>query len=76
MDELQKIQTEEDYISLKRYDFSLEKIIDSYPDGVPSRLIAQSLKMDENIVEEIYNSAIMKLRELFIGTECQKNSDN
>jgi hypothetical protein len=57
-----KIETEPDFIYLKRFDYSLDRLIERYPDGAPNRVIAQALMMTEDDVEETFNSIIAKLR--------------
>lgn len=66
MDELEllrRVATEPDFVNLKRYSYSLEKVLDRYPDGAPDRLIAQALCMSEEEVEELYEEVVLKLRE-------------
>lgn len=60
---LDKIVNEEDFIAIKRFDYSLNKMLERYPNGVPDRIIAQALLMDEEEVEELYQRVIVKLRE-------------
>jgi hypothetical protein len=57
-----KIESEPDFVNLKRYDFSLEKLLDKFPDGVPNKMIAQALLMTEEEVEKIYQQVVLKLR--------------
>lgn len=58
----QKIDTEPDFVNSKRFDFSLDKLLDRYPDGAPGRVIAQALLMTEEEVEELYLRTVAKLR--------------
>lgn len=58
-----RIDTEPDFIALKRFDYSLAKALDRYPDGLPSPLIAQALDITEAQVEEHYQNVVKKLRE-------------
>ncbi len=57
-----RIQSEPDFIYNKRFDFSLEKCLDRYPDGAPTKLIAQSLLMTEEDVEETTQRIVAKLQ--------------
>lgn len=60
----QKIETDPDFIYSSRYNNSLQKIIQKYPDGCSDKLIAQVLMLDnESEVEEIYQGIIKKLQE-------------
>lgn len=57
-----KILSEPDFVNLKRYDYSVEKVLERFPDGAPVKLIAQGLMMTEPEVEELLQSVIQKLR--------------
>ena len=57
------IDTDPDFIYMKRFDFSLEKFLDRYPEGAPVRVIAQALMMTEEEVEEIYERIVVQLRQ-------------
>lgn len=57
------IATDPDYIYLKRFDFSLEQLIERHPGGVPDRVIAAALMITEEGVGDLYNLIIAKLRE-------------
>jgi glycerol-3-phosphate responsive antiterminator len=57
-----KILSDHDFVNLKRYGYSVEKVLDRFPDGAPTKLIAQGLMMSEEEVEEMLQSVILKLR--------------
>ena len=62
-----RIDTDPDFISLKRYGYSLEKFLERYPNGVPedargTKLIAQALCMSEEDVKNIVQKAIGAIR--------------
>lgn len=57
-----KILSDPDFVNLKRYGYSVEKVLDRFPDGAPTKLIAQGLMMSEEEVEETLQSVILKLR--------------
>ena len=59
-----RIETEPDFVNLKRFDFSLEKVLEKYPEGAPPRLVAQALLMTEEEVEELFQETVVKLREV------------
>lgn len=63
-----KIAEDPDFVYLKRFDFSLNKLLQRYPDGCPDRIIANALMVPEAEVEELYQSAVAKLR-LIMGVE-------
>lgn len=57
------LNTEPDFIYSKRFDFSLKKLLDRYPEGAPTKVIAQSLMMTEDELQELEQSIIIKLRQ-------------
>ena len=59
-----KISEEGDFVNLKRFDFSMKKLLERYPEGCPNRIIAHALALAENEVEELYQQAVNRLREL------------
>jgi hypothetical protein len=56
------IETDPDFIHVKRFDYSLAKLTDRYPEGAPTKVIAQALMMTEDEVEELYQQIILKMR--------------
>lgn len=60
----ESIEFDPDYVYLKRFSFSVEKLLKRYPDGVPDHLIAQGLLLSEEEVEGLYESAVEKLRQI------------
>jgi len=57
-----RIDTDQDFVNLKKFDYSLEKTLEHYPDGAPPKVVAQALMMSETEVEELYQRIISKLR--------------
>lgn len=58
-----RILKEPDFVNLKRFDFSLEKTMERYPDGAPTRVIAQALLMSEEEVLDLLEAVVLKLRD-------------
>lgn len=56
------IRTDRDFVYLKRYDYSLAKVLDRFPDGAPDRTIAQALMITTEDVERIYLDILSRLR--------------
>lgn len=56
------IEFDPEYVYLRRYDFSVTKLLERYPDGVPDHIIAQALLCTEDDVQRIYEGAVEKLR--------------
>lgn len=57
-----KIDTDPDFVNLKRFDFSINKLLERYPDGAPVKLIAQGLMTTEEEVEETFRQIVAKLQ--------------
>lgn len=58
------IDTDPDYIASKRFDYSLGKLLERYPDGCPDRVIAAVLLIEEREVEQYYTRIVEKLRRM------------
>lgn len=58
------IHNDEDYIYCPRLGNSLSKLINLNPDGVDNERIARVLMMEEEEVEDIFESALEKLRKI------------
>lgn len=56
------INEDEDFVYLKRYDYSLVTVLERYPDGCPDRVIAQALCITEEAANELYDEVILRLR--------------
>jgi hypothetical protein len=62
MNEPNRIEDEEDYISSSRYDNSIKKIREKYPNGCPDHVIATVLEQTEEWVKKMYQKVISNLR--------------
>lgn len=63
MDDIKKrILEDPDFINLKKYNFSIKTLLEKYPDGAPSHLIARGLDMAPEDVERFYDKIVQKLR--------------
>jgi hypothetical protein len=60
----EKLATDADFIFLKRFDFSMSKLVEKHPGGVPDRVIAAALMLTEEDVQDIYENIILKLRDI------------
>ncbi len=60
---LRRINEDPDFVLLKRFDYSIVKLLARYPDGVPNdKIIAQALLITEEDVENLYGTIVEKLR--------------
>lgn len=57
-----KIAEDPDYVNIKRFGNSLNKVLERYPEGAPTKVIAQAMLMTEQEVEEMYQKVVVKLR--------------
>jgi len=60
--ETEMLQTNPDYICLKRYGNSVERLLKRYPEGCPSHIIADALSMTEAEVEQKYQQIVLDLK--------------
>lgn len=56
------IETDPDFINIKRFDYSLNNLLKRYPEGVPDRIIAAALQMTEDEIQSLYTTVLDKLR--------------
>jgi len=57
------LELDPEFVYLRRYEFSVTKLLERYPDGVPDHIIAAGLLLAEDDVERIYQDAVDKLRQ-------------
>jgi hypothetical protein len=59
-----KINNDPNYIHIRRFEYSLSKLLERYPEGVPDKYIAQALDIEEEEVDALYEQTVQKLRKL------------
>lgn len=59
----ERLATDPDFVCCKRFDYSLRKVLERYPEGAPSRVIAQSLMITEDELADLEESIITKIRQ-------------
>jgi len=59
-----KVESDADFVNIKRFDYSLAKLIERYPDGCPDHIIAQALLVSEDDVGRLYADVVGKMRGL------------
>jgi len=59
-----KIILDPNYINIKRFGFSIDTLLQRYPDGAPNKIVASALMMTEEEVEEFYEGVVEKLRSI------------
>lgn len=60
------IATDVDFINIKRFDYSLAKLCDKYPEGCEDHIIASALGMPETDVDKRYNELIALIRKQLV----------
>jgi hypothetical protein len=56
------IESSPDFITLGRFECSLEKLLQRYPDGCPDHIICNALSMPKEEVEKLNQEIVEKLR--------------
>jgi hypothetical protein len=59
---LRLINESPDFVCLKRFDYSLKKLLARYPEGAPDKVIAQALMIPEEYLPVLWNDIIVRLR--------------
>lgn len=59
-----KIETDEDYIKLPKFGYSLKKFIAKHPNGAEPAVIAEALGITVEKVQYHYNLVVQKLRRM------------
>jgi hypothetical protein len=59
---LHKINTDPDFVFIKRFDYSLVKLLERFPDGAPDHTVAKALMITPEDVEKLYRVVVEKLR--------------
>ena len=57
-----KLRNDPGFISMKRFDFSIDKLEQRYPDGPPDHIIAQALGLEPEELKDLYRSIVQKLK--------------
>jgi hypothetical protein len=65
----EKIENDSDFINLKRFDFSLKKLLERHPNGVSDRLISQALSIGEAEITQRYQQILLKLKKQLSNDE-------
>jgi hypothetical protein len=58
-----KLQNEQDFIALKRYDYDINKLEERYEE-CPDHIIAQALLLTEDEIKQETEKVVLKLRNL------------
>jgi hypothetical protein len=68
MSDLERLAQDPDFILTKRFGYSLQKLVERYPDGAPDHVIAAALGTTETEVERRYQDVVRYLKG-FVGNE-------
>ena len=59
-----RVETEENFVTVPRYNYSLDKMMNYNPDGYSREVIANALAITDEELEELYEEALRRLREM------------
>ena len=59
----EKIETDPNFIGIRRFRYSLQELESRYPDGAPDHIIAAALRMTQEEVDTLYVGLIKKIRQ-------------
>lgn len=57
------VNTDEDFVNMPRYNNSVAAVVEAHPNGLPMRVVARAMAMTENEAEEVFQSALRKMRD-------------
>ena len=60
------VEEDEDFIALKRFNFSIKNLLKRYPDGAPTHVSAGALLVSEEELETEYTKVVEKLKKLIL----------
>ncbi len=63
-EDMQKLKNDPDFILIKRFDFSLRRMLERKPSGVSDRTVAQALGIQEEEVNPLFQGVLKKLKVL------------
>lgn len=58
------LHNDETFVNSKRYGYSIDAVLERYPDGAPNNVIAQLLELDKDDIDARYSSIVVNLRRL------------
>ena len=67
-----KVKKEPDFVALKRFDYSLNKALERYPNGCPPHIIATALCLTEDDLIALYTKMIGRLKK-WLKVDHEKN---
>ena len=63
-DMMEKIKYNPDYIAIRRFDYSLIKLLDRFENGVPDHVLENALNLEHDEAEELYKEIVAKLQKV------------
>ena len=63
-----RIENDPSFVLVKRFDYSIDKLVKRYPHSCPDHIAAQALDLDIEVLQERYIQIVGKLR-LGMGVE-------
>ncbi len=70
-----RIEADEDFVVAPRFDNSLRKMLQKFPDGVEMKVAAKVLQMTEEQAKAIYDRGISRMRSALTALESDSGDD-
>jgi hypothetical protein len=61
-EQLHMLETDPEYIVMKRFDYSITTLEQRYPDGCPDHVVGQALGISEDEVQQRFESILTRIR--------------
>lgn len=71
-----RVETEPDFVDLRRYHYSLTRTVEAHPDGAPDDVVARALQLTEAEVARVTEEAMAVLRDDPKVGECRECGDD
>jgi hypothetical protein len=62
------LHNDETFVNSKRYGYSIDAVMERYPDGAPNNVIGQLLNLDKDDIDARYSTIVAQLRAI-MGVE-------
>jgi hypothetical protein len=59
-----KVKFDPDFIAIKRFDYSLTKLLERFPEGVPDHVIENAMGLTTEESELLYGDIVVKLQKV------------
>lgn len=60
---------DETFVNSKRFGYSVDAVVERYPDGAPDNVICQLLNIDQHALDALYRQVVASLRSMMVRDE-------